>query len=267
MESRIPNQPVVAFCELAEARLNLPVPAFHSRWLEGQLASLACSWGFSDIASLVEALGIEDLESQIWGDVIHGITVHETYWMRNSAPLLHAVQCFGSNVTRLRILSLGCAYGQEAYTAYVLARNSNPEADIRVRGIDLSKVCTEFATKGRFKVTQDFQHLQSHLHDEDGCIEGEHFEFASHIRERMSFSVGNLLDPYVAGYKEYDLILCQNCLTYYDPEVRGQVAKYLVDSLEPGGLLVFAGAELMGIRPEGVVRLSSEWTQIFVKEF
>lgn len=75
------------------------------------------------------------------------------------------------------------------------------------------------------------------------------------------------MDPYVAKHGAFDLILCQNCLTYYDPETRTEVSANLLNSLDAGGLLVFAGAELMGICPSGAVPLSDEWTQILVKGF
>lgn len=255
------------FRELVSQRLALPVPQFQSRWLSGQLSAFAHSEGFSDLESLIEKLDRESVCSSLWSSVLHEVTVHETYWMRNSGPLLKAIQSFGHGIPTLRILSLGCAYGQEAYCAYLMARAAHPYADITVEGIDLSSVCVRHAERGRFKVGEDFEGIRRYLAEGDGVEEGGFYAFAPSVRDRLRFSQGNLINPYVAKQSAFDLILCQNCLTYYDPDTRSEVAQNLVNSLDVGCLLVFAGAELMGSRPSGTVPLSEEWSQILVKGF
>lgn len=258
---------VDAFRELARERLDLPVPEFHSRWLEGQLMAISRQWGYPDEDSLIVALRSLEGSSELWRDVIHAITVHETSWLRNSEPLKQAIAAFGSHLSDLRILSLGCAYGQEAYAAFLIARDIHPGASIEVEGIDLSPRCIEAARSGRYPLTPDFKDVLLYLRDGDGEIFNAYYQFSEIIRSKVSFRTGNALDLWVGGHASFDLILCQNCLTYYEQSVREQVASNLVDSLEAGGLLVFAGAELLGARPKGSIPLSDEWPQIFVKEF
>lgn len=256
-----------SFRELVVEKLGVPVPTFHTRWLMGQLVVLSRALNFSSVELLIDGLREESAGSDLWSEVAHAITVHETHWLRNAAALKTAVRSFGSDVAQLRILSLGCAYGQEAYSAYLVARQYQPEASISVVGVDLSAICVESASRGRFRITDDFEALLPLLREEDGFAEGECYQFSEAIRGRVTFCQGNLMDPYVAKQGAFDLILCQNCLTYYDPETRTEVSANLVNSLDAGGLLVFAGAELMGICPSGAVPLSDEWAQILVKGF
>lgn len=258
---------VEAFRDLALARLSLPVPEFHSRWLSGQLEAVSREWDFPDVHALIDELWAQHPDTELWKSVIHSVTVHETYWLRNGKNLAQALKAFGSTLPRLRVLSLGCAYGQEPYAAYLLAREFHPGADIEVTGVDLSAVCVDRARAGQFPLTADFNLIEEYLRSDDGIKANGYFEFSEAIRQRLHFRTGNVLDPGVAGPDPYDLILCQNCLTYYEEGVREKVAAHLADSLDAGGLLVFAGAELLGTRPRGVVPLSDEWAQIFVKEF
>lgn len=255
------------FRELVAEKLSVPVPTFHTRWLMSQLVVVSRALGFSNVELLIEGLRQESAESELWSEVAHAITVHETHFLRNGSALKTAIKSFGSDIAQLRILSLGCAYGQEAYSAYLVARKYQPEASISVVGMDLSAICVESASRGRFRVTDDFQALLPFLHESDGVVADGWFQFSDSIRDCVTFDQGNLMDPYVAKQGAFDLILCQNCLTYYDAETRTEVSTNLVNSLDAGGLLVFAGAELMGVCPSGAVPLSDEWTQILVKGF
>lgn len=267
MALKAANPSIQAARELVADKLGVPVPTFHTRWLMGQLVVLSRALSFSNVESLLDRLRGESTDSDLWSEVAHAITVHESHWLRNGAALKAAVRSFGSDIAQLRILSLGCSYGQEAYSAYLVARQCHPEASISVMGVDLSAICVESASRGRFRIADNFRSLSPLLREGDGFAVDGWFQFSAEIRNRVTFHRGNLMDPDVAKQGCFDLILCQNCLTYYDAETRSEVSTNLVNSLETGGLLVFAGAELMGVCPSGAVPLSDEWTQILVKGF
>lgn len=252
--------------ELLESRTGLLVPEFHSRWFFSQLVDVCRVHGFTGFEELIRALAHKDLSDGLWIDAIHAVTVHETYWLRNSAPLKQAISALGSTRERVRILSLGCAFGQEAFTAYFFARELHPGVEVMVKGIDISPVCVGMARTGRFLMKEDFSGIEPYLQEGDGFRRGEVFQFSDSVMARLDFQIGNALDPYVAGFQEYDLIVCQNCLTYYEEETRAKVSNNLTRCLTPGGMMIFASAELLGCRPDRTYPLSDEWSQILVKE-
>ena len=115
-----------SFRELVVEKLGVPVPTFHTRWLMGQLVVLSRALNFSSVELLIDGLREESAGSDLWSEVAHAITVHETHWLRNAAALKTAVRSFGSDVAQLRILSLGCAYGKRPIRPIWLPVNINP---------------------------------------------------------------------------------------------------------------------------------------------
>ena len=52
--------------------------------------------------------------------------------------------------------------------------------------------------------------------------------------------------------RRFDLILCRNVLSYFEPPVREQVLAHLLPSLAPGGYLVLGAGEAPPPGFEGV---------------
>lgn len=66
------------FRELIAKKLGVPVPTFHTRWLTGQLIVLSRTLNFSSVELLIDGLRNESAKSDLWSEVAHAITVHET---------------------------------------------------------------------------------------------------------------------------------------------------------------------------------------------
>ena len=78
--------------------------------------------------------------------------------------------------------------------------------------------------------------------------QGELFVIVPRLRERVSFSVYDLLDegsssPEASLYGDFDLIFCCNLLFYYRPDIRQRILGKLCRALSPGGYVVTGEAE------------------------
>lgn len=254
---------------LVAERLGVTFSPEHDRWLFDQLQESARKYGHGSLDRFVTQLRQRNNKDDYWQDVIHAITVHETHWMRYKAPALRALEGLGTKVEKIQFLSVGCSYGPEVYSTFLLARHLHPQAEITGEGMDISNRCLEIAREGEYPVGHSTEQLKPFLEESDLEYANESsFRFSAAIRSRLSFSEANIVyTTAIPVHETFDLILCQNCLTYYSLDTRKTVSDRLAKYLPPGGMLLFSGAELQGYVPAGTVQLEPGWPQIFVKGF
>ncbi len=153
--------------------------------------------------------------------------------------------------TGIRIWSAGCAAGQEAYSIAMLmdeltALNNN-SVDFRIFATDIAEPDLLLAKKGVYGsgAVQNvrLRHTRKYL-----TRVGETYTVKSALRERVDFSVHNLLDeralcPPTSIYGEFDLIVCSNLLFYYRPLIRQYILNKIRRCLSSNGYLVTGEAE------------------------
>jgi chemotaxis protein methyltransferase CheR len=188
------------------------------------------------------------------------LTVGETYFFRG--PQLEEVRehLLPRIVERrrqehsqtLRILSAGCATGEEAYSVVMLLSESLPdfaEWHLTVLGLDINR---DFLVRAERATYTDWS-----LRDVPAGVAEKHFlrrdgrfEVKPELRRKVRFQYFNLaLDPLPApalGAMGMDLVLCQNVLYYFEPDVRDCVAEKLAHCLRAQGYLVFGPADMLG---------------------
>jgi len=157
----------------------------------------------------------------------------------------------GSGQPEVRIWSAGCAAGQEAYSIAMLmdaltARSGNTAA-FRIFATDIAEPDLRLAEKGVFSsaAVQNvrLRHIQKYL-----TRVGDTYTVNASLRERIDFSVHNLLDerascPPASIYGEFDLIVCSNLLFYYRPVIRQFILSKVHRCLSSNGYLVTGEAE------------------------
>ena len=189
------------------------------------------------------------------------LTVGETYFFRHNdqfralaeVALPERMGCRESCRT-LRLLSAGCASGEEAYSLAIVARETiiDPSWNVTIRAIDLNPDVLAKAARGRYSAwalrealpemrRRWFRSDSRELVLEDG------------LRGAVRFDAGNLAsdDPELWQPGAYDVIFCRNVLMYFAPEqMRAAIAR-IAESLAPGGYLFLGHAEtLRGVSDE-----------------
>jgi chemotaxis protein methyltransferase CheR len=188
------------------------------------------------------------------------LTVGETYFFRG--PQLEEVRehLLPRIIERrrleqsriLRILSAGCATGEEAYSVVMVLSELLPDfADwhVNVLGLDINR---QFLARAERASYTDWSLrdvpagvVEQHFERRDG-----RFEVKSELRRKVRFQYFNLaLDPLPApalGAMGMDLVLCQNVLYYFEPDARDSVADRLAHCLRPQGYLVLGPADMLG---------------------
>jgi len=146
---------------------------------------------------------------------------------------------FVAQPDRLRVWSIGCSTGEEAYSLAMLLIEQNErfasEASLQVFASDLSDDALRRARQGLYPheaaTTVGAMRLERFF-----VQEGLQFRVSSEVRERVVFAAHNLFkDP---PYSHLNLIVCRNLLCELQPEVRVALLNLFSFALEDGGALV-----------------------------
>ncbi len=147
----------------------------------------------------------------------------------------------------LRIWTLGCSTGEEAYSLAMTfaecAEAAGSDATLQIFATDLNHVVVTKARTGLYpkSISHDVspERLQRFFTEEEAG-----WRICKSIRDRCIFSRHNVLaDP---PFSRVDLISCRNLLIYLEPVLQQQVIPLLHYALKAGGYLWLGGSETAG---------------------
>jgi PAS domain S-box len=146
----------------------------------------------------------------------------------------------------IRVWSVGCATGEEAYTLGMLlleeaSRRPNPP-QIQVFATDLHEPSLQYGREALFsdmieaEITPE--RLERFFRRESGG-----YRVTKELRDIVVFAMHNLLrDP---PFSRQDLIVCRNVLIYLQRDVQEEVVEAYHYALRPGGRLLLGTAEIL----------------------
>jgi chemotaxis protein methyltransferase CheR len=150
---------------------------------------------------------------------------------------------------KLRLLSAGCASGEEPYSLATLIRSQFPSLsshDVSIQAIDVNRSVLEKAKRGIYSAwslreTPEYL-LAKYFHQE-----GQNFQLDDSVRSLVSFEERNLVDADPSFWREdaFDVVFCRNVAMYFTPEVMRSVMARIGRSLAPGGFLFLGHAETL----------------------
>jgi chemotaxis protein methyltransferase CheR len=183
------------------------------------------------------------------------LTVGETYFFRNIEQFRALAEVVLPERMRLRrsggilrLLSAGCASGEEAYSIAMATRDAgiDPSWQIEIDAVDVNPAALEKAARGRYSAWA--------LRDAPPEIQRRWFQASGRewmlndgVRTAVRFERRNLAgdDPSLWQASTYDAIFCRNVLMYFAPEqMRAAVAR-IARSLAPSGFLFLGHAETL----------------------
>ncbi|MBF0303982.1 MAG: protein-glutamate O-methyltransferase CheR [Desulfamplus sp.] len=155
------------------------------------------------------------------------------------------------NQNEIRVWSSGCATGQEVWSLAILLDEilslQEPPIPFRIFGTDASEANLSIASAGIYNEEAMGNVCLKHI-GKYFTRQGESFVVVPRIRERVDFSVYDLLDktltcPSISIYGHFDLVLCCNVLLYYSIESKQLILNKLWGCLAPFGYLITGEAE------------------------
>jgi chemotaxis protein methyltransferase CheR len=189
------------------------------------------------------------------GAIAQELTVAETYFFRNidqfHALREHVVpermQASGGH-RGLRILSAGCASGEEPYSIAMMLHDlpHDRSRELSIRAVDLNPAMVEKARQARY-TSWALRDTPPAMQQRWFRPDGREFVLDDKIRSAVKFEERNLNDDDAELWQPgaYDLIFCRNVLMYFTPSRAQAAVARIARALAPGGYLFLGHAETL----------------------
>jgi len=219
--------------------------------------------GFEDFHQLLFHLKYHPDREGDRGRLLRHLTNNESYFFREPAQLdvlreeiLPALRTRAREQGRpVRLMSAGCASGEEAYTLAMIVDQSPLRLgeEAVVTGVDVDESALARAREGSYRdnafrrIPPDMR--RRYFQSADGTTRIE-----PRLVENVDFRRANLVDPASwAGIPPQHVIFCRNVLIYFDDSATRRAVRILHDALVPGGYLFLGHAESLSRVPTPLV--------------
>jgi len=151
----------------------------------------------------------------------------------------------------LRIWSAASSSGEEAYSLAILISEFEEELGIeipyRIIATDISEARLEKGRRGVFRKNEIID-LKLKYIEKYFTNRGSEYLISEKLKRNISFSYFDLIDdssilPPESIYGDFDLVLCNNLLFYYNPEVQRKIIEKSEFSLAPNGYFITSESE------------------------
>jgi len=185
----------------------------------------------------------------------------------NILPLIIAAKK-NKQSNELRIWSIGCGEGEEAYSIAVLVHRAlereGPEWKPYIFAADIDNEALTRARTGIYPVSR-FDAVpyafMTHYFAPTGT--GDFFQVRDFIKQMVHFSwadctASGSIIPRESVFGTFDLVLCRNLLIYFTEQLQTQVLAKIADSAAPNGFLILGESEsAAGDRLEDFTRVDA----------
>lgn len=183
------------------------------------------------------------------------VTVGETYFFRNNEQFRALVELalperMRANLAAraLRLVSAGCASGEEAYSLAIALRETAGILgwDVLVRAVDLNPAALEKAARARYS-SWALRELPAETEKRWFRASGRDFLLDPEIRAAVRFDERNLAvdDAELWRPDSLDVVFCRNVIMYFAPEQARALVERIARALQPGGYLFLGHAETL----------------------
>ncbi|MDB6453351.1 CheR family methyltransferase [Falsirhodobacter sp. 20TX0035] len=152
---------------------------------------------------------------------------------------------------KLRLWSVGCATGEEAYSLAILmleeAERRQVTPNIQIFATDLDDGALATAREGRYPKSIEADVSEDRLR-RFFVDDGSHYRIRKEVRDMVLFAHHSALkDP---PFMHIDLVTCRNLLIYLERDMQRQLLALFHYALRPRAYLFLGSAESIDTRPE-----------------
>lgn len=230
----------------------------NKRLLEKKIEAQMNLLSITDANDYIFVLEAYKSNSKALDDLATALTTSETYFFRNPnqfnymlVHLLPDIRALKLPFQPIKIWSLGCSHGEEAYSIAMTAKYFNTVSagvKFNISAGDLNQNNLQTAKKGVYPKRSVSNHLDS-FEQKFGFKCGQRmanggYTVDSGFKELISFCKVNLNNTESLNYlKGSDIIFCRNVLIYFDFELRKKLFDIFFKSLNAGGALFLGETE------------------------
>ncbi|MGQ0528011.1 MAG: CheR family methyltransferase [Alphaproteobacteria bacterium] len=230
--------------------------------LDSRLSPVAKRWGYASVELMTLSLKAVP-EKQLVEDVVEAMSDHDTCFFQSGAHFnalkndilpyfLNTLQPFG----KIRIWSLGCATGQEAWSLALLLKECAPrlaEGQCEILATDMSRQMLNRAREASYSQYEVQRGLPIRTILKYFTRNGDNWQLNGTIQKMVRFEPFNLLKK-MDKFGEFQVIFCHGVLGALDPDVREKTLKNLGLRLAHDGFLFVNDVAVV---PEGPGQLTA----------
>ncbi len=223
------------------------------------------SVGAPDLGSYLAYL--ESMDRAELTRLVQSLTINETYFFREPAhfaALERLLPQLAARSRKVRLLSAGCATGEEAYSLAITAWRvlGGGWGAFEVLGVDVDEAALARAREGLYG-PWSFREDALARAAEFLEAEGDRWRVVSELRRLVRFERINLVEAAPEG--PFQVVFCRNVLMYLTPENRRAVVERLGQQLAPGGVFFVGSAEYLEWAPPDLKRVRAHGTFFYQK--
>lgn len=236
---------------ILEMRRNFSMSAYKDKCMKRRVAIRMRSSRSDDASAYCNLLRQSEQELDL---LQKALTIHVSQFFRNPSmfeklhkevlPILY--QSCSENRAPLRIWSLGCAGGEEAYSMAILLREHFArdlmQTATTIDATDIDEDILHAARKAEFNEDR-LKDLPDEICKRYFNPNGSRMQLATVIREMVTFYQEDI--SVVERYLPSNLVLCRNTLIYFTRPDQEKILLGVANILPVGGILVLGKSETL----------------------
>ncbi len=179
-----------------------------------------------------------------------------------------------SNSREIRIWSIGCAAGEEAYSVAILVHQAFEKEQGSwkpyIFATDMDSDALEKAGTGIYQ-RQSLATTKLGILDKYFISKGSMYEVCPFIKDIVHFSLDDCtsfrtIAPAESVFGSFDMVLCRNVLIYFSKELQKNVFDKLYKAIGPRGYLILGDSESLSWEIESKFEATDGRNRIFQKK-
>ena len=174
---------------------------------------------------------------------------HFAFLAEEVMPALVAKKTRAGRSRRLRLWSVGCLSGEEAYALAMVVRDALrdiSEWNVKILATDVSTKILHFARRGLYpedKVRPVSAHMRSRSFTRERTGKGLFFRIRPEVRGLVTFRRLDLMADRFPFSGKFDVIFCRGVVTHFDRAGQEGLINRFYSLLHPGGHLLIGQGE------------------------
>lgn len=218
--------------------------------LEARLLPLIKKMGLNGFDGLISKIK-QTQDQKIIKSITDAMTTNETYFFRDNKPFEHLKNFVLPQVLadskngKIRILSLGCSTGQEAYSICMMLEEEKKNMKgkkFEVVGLDFSDPALDKARSGVYTQFEVQRGLPISLLVKYFNKDGESWKAKDDLRAMTSFHQHNAMEDF-SKFGIFDIVLCRNIMIYFDIDTKTKVLDNIAKILHDKSVLIVGSSE------------------------
>ncbi len=211
--------------------------------LDRKITSFVREKGYLSTAELIQDIKVG--HKVLIAQILEALANSETFFNRDCdifyefehkiLPMLRETNRASKSI---RVLSLGCSSGQEAYSVAMAIKRQFPDInnwDINIIALDFITNAIRKAQRGEYNTFEIQTGLNIKDIRENFNYDGENWIVKDDIKKMVEFRKHNILEKFVT-VKSFDVVFCRNVLKYFLPQFQKDILENVIKVQADGGL-------------------------------